>query len=122
MKLHRSTALALVIVAGCSAGAKVDDAKAYVQQALEVWQSGGKAESLTSRSPAIEFHEAMWNAGEKLVRFEMGGAQYVPRDNLVRCETRLTLRNRKGKEHTEGVTFDVVSMEPTVKIVNNPMP
>lgn len=122
MCFRRSIAVGLLVLAGCTSGVKVDEAKAYVQQALEVWQSGGKAETLAARTPPMEFHEAMWNAGEKLVKFEMGSAQYVSRENLVRCETQLTLRNRKGKEHSEKVTFEVVSMSPTVKIVNNPMP
>jgi hypothetical protein len=115
--------LALVLLAGCSfQAAKIDEAKGYVQQALELWQKGGKPDELKSRTPPIEFHEAKWNAGEKLVNFDIGAVQFISRDNVVRCETRLTVRSPKGKERTESVVFDVVSLAPNVKIVNNPMP
>lgn len=114
--------VALVFLAGCGfPTAKLDEAKGYVQQALEVWKNGGKPEELKSRTPPIEFHEVMWNAGEKLVNFEVGIVRYVDTDKVVRCETRLTVRNRRGKERTEAVIFDV-SLTSPVKIVNNPMP
>jgi len=123
MSTQRVIAFALVVLAGCSfSSAKVDEAKGYVQQALELWQKGGKSDELKSRTPPIEFHETMWNAGEKLVNFDIGAVQYIARDNLVRCETRLTVRSPKGKQHTESVVFDVLSLAPNVKIVNNPMP
>jgi hypothetical protein len=116
--------VALVLVVGCGLpSAKVDEAKGHVQQALEVWKKGGKAEELKARPQPIEFHEAMWNAGDKLVNFELGTAHYIDSEKVVRCETRLTVRNRKskGKDRTETVHYDV-TLEPAVKIVNNPMP
>lgn len=115
--------IALLLIAGCRFSApKLDEAKGYVQQALELWHKGGKPDELASRMPPIEFHEAMWNAGEKLVKYEIGAANYVGKDHVVRCETRLTVRSRKGKERTESVVFEIVSFAPNVKIVNNPMP
>lgn len=123
MTLQRIAGVALVVVVGCGfSSARLDEAKGYVRQSLEHWQSGGKPDELASRTPPIEFHEAMWNSGEKLVKFDIGAASYTDRDNVVRCETRLTVRNRKGKERTETVVFDVMSQPPNVKIVNNPMP
>lgn len=123
MNARRVVGVGLVFLAGCSSSAaRLDEARGYVQQALELWQKGGKPGELASRTPPIEFHEAMWNAGDKLVQFDIGAVRYVARDNVVRCETRLTVRGRKGKERTEAAVFDVVSLAPTVKIVNNPMP
>lgn len=114
---------ALVLLAGCGpSAAKLNEAKDYVQQALELWQKGGKPDELASRTPPIEFHEAMWNAGEKLVKYDLGAVRYITRDNVFRCGTRLTVRDRKGKERMESVVFDVLSLAPNVKIVNNPMP
>jgi hypothetical protein len=114
--------VALVFLAGCGfPSARLDEAKGYVQQALEVWKNGGKPDELNSLTPPIEFHEAMWNAGEKLVNFELGDVRYIDKTKVVRCETRLTIRNRKGKERTEAVVYDVTLGSP-VKIVNNPMP
>lgn len=123
MNTWRVVGPGLVLLAGCSSSAaKLDEAKGYVQSALELWQKGGKADELSSRTPPIEFHDARWNAGEKLVQFDVGAVRYVARDDVVRCEARLTVRGRQGKDRTESVVFDVVSLAPKVKIVNNPMP
>lgn len=114
--------VALVFVAGCGfPAAKVDDAKGHVRHALEVWQSGGKPDDLKSSSPPVEFNEAMWAAGEKLVGFEVDTARYVDAAAVVRCEVRLTVRDRKGKQRTENAVYDV-TLGPPVKVVNNPMP
>jgi hypothetical protein len=122
--MHRRWVLgvALVCVAGCGfPAAKVEEAKGHVQHALEVWQSGGKPDDLKAQATPVEFNEAMWNTGEKLVSFDVGTARYVDAAKVVRCDVSLTVRNRKGKERTEGVTYDV-TLGPTVKVVNNPMP
>jgi len=114
--------VALVSVAGCGfPAAKVNEAKGHVQSALEVWQKEGKPDDLKALAPPVEFHEALWKTGEKLVSFEMGTVRYVDAAAAVRCNVRLTLRNRKGKERTENVAYDV-TLGPPVKIVNNPMP
>ena len=113
--------VALVLVAGCGfPAAKLDEARGHVRHALEVWQKGGKPDELKSHSPPVEFHEALWNSGEKLVNFELGDARSADAD-VVRCEARLTVRNRKGKDRTEAVAYDVTLASP-VKVVNNPMP
>jgi hypothetical protein len=112
----------LVLVAGCGfPAAKRDEAQRYVRHALEAWQKGGKPDELKSLSPPVEFHEAMWNSGEKLVNFELGAAGYVETAQVVRCEARLTVRNRKGKDRTENAIYDV-TLGPPVRVVNNPMP
>jgi len=115
-------AIPLVFLAGCGfPAAKVDEAKGHVKAALDKWQAGGKSEELKAQSPPVEFYEALWTAGEKLESFEMDEVKYVEAEKVVRCNVRLTLRNKKGKTHTEGVTYDVILGQP-VKIVNNPMP
>ena len=114
--------VALVSVAGCGfPAAKLDEARGHVQHALEVWQKGGKPDELKSLSPPVEFHEAIWNSGAKLVNYEVGAAHYMDNAEVVRCEARLTVRNRKGKDRTETVVYDV-TLGPPVKVVNNPMP
>jgi hypothetical protein len=112
----------LASVAGCGfPTAKLNEARGHVQHTLEVWQKGGKPDELKSLSPPVEFHEAMWNSGEKLVNFELGAVRYIDTTEVVRCEARLTVRNRKGKDRTETVVYDV-TLGPPVKVVNNPMP
>lgn len=115
--------VALACAAGCGGfpAAKLDEAKGHVQRALDAWKSGGKPDAAKSLSPPVEFNEALWIAGEKLVSFEMGSVRYVDAAAVVQCEAKLTLRNRKGKDRTENVTYDV-TLGPPVKIVNNPMP
>lgn len=114
--------VALMCVAGCGfPSGKLNEAKGHVQHALEVWKNDGKSEELASQAPPVEFHEALWKSGEKLVGFEMGNASYVDAVSAVRCEVKLTVRNKKGKERTENVLYDV-TLGPPVKIVNNPMP
>jgi hypothetical protein len=113
---------ALLFIIGCGfPAAKVDEAKGHVQTSLEVWKAGGKPEELASKTPPIEFNEALWTGGDKLVSFEMGKASYVDAAAVVRCEVKLKLRNKKGKERTEQVNYDV-TLTPAVKIVFNPMP
>lgn len=115
-------AVPLVCVAGCGfPAAKVDEAKGHVRAALDKWQAGGKADELKTASPPIEFHEGMWNAGEKLVSFEMGAAKYVDAAQAVRCEVKLTVRGKNNKTRTENVVYDV-TLGPPVKVVNNVMP
>jgi hypothetical protein len=112
----------LILVAGCGlSAARRDEARGHVQRALEVWQKGGKPDELKSHSPPVEFHEALWNSGEKLIQFELGDVRYVETAEVVRCNVRLTVRNRRGKERTETVVYDV-TLGPPVKVVNNPMP
>lgn len=114
--------IALTFVTGCGfPAAKLDEAKGHVQTALEAWKAGGKPDELKSRTPALEFHEAMWNTGEKLVSFQVGTVRYIDSAQVVRCEAKLTVRKGKGKDRTENVSYDV-TLGPPVKVVNNPMP
>ena len=86
----------LAFAAGCGfPAAKVDEAKGHVKTALDKWQAGGKPDELKAQTPPVEFNEVLWNAGEKLVSFEMGAANYVESAAAVRCEVKLTLRNKK---------------------------
>jgi hypothetical protein len=122
MNRHWLFVPALLFTVGCGfPQAKVDEAKAHVQVALNTWKAEGKPDELAGKTPPIEFHEGLWTAGDKLVSFEIGQTKYVDSAAVVRCEAKLTLRNKKGKERTETVNYDV-TLTPGVKIVNNPMP
>src|SRR4051812_35310844 len=123
MIVQRIICAALVLsAAGCGLSqAKLNEANSFVREGLEVWKKGGKPADLMALARPIEFHEAMWNAGEALLSYEMGRAAYHDREKVIRCEARLTVRNRKGKQRTENVVYDV-NLESPVKIINNPMP
>ncbi len=114
--------VALLVIAGCGfPAAKLDEAKGHVQTALETWQKGGKPDDLLSATPPVEFHEAMWKGGEKLMAFEMGEVRYVDSAQAVRCDVKLTVRGRNGRDRTENAVYDV-TLGPPVKVVNNIMP
>lgn len=116
------TAVALVAAAGCGfPQAKLDEAKGAVQEGLETWKKGGKPADLLSLSRPVEFNEVAWSDGLALVAYEVGKTTYSDRDKVVRCEAKLTLRNRKGKQRVENVVYDV-KLESPIKVMNNPMP
>ena len=118
----RGVVAALVFAAGCGfPAAKLDEARGHVGHALEVWQAGGKPGDLAAGTPPVAFHEAMWNAGDKLIAYELEPAGYVEAEGVVRCPARLTVRGRNGKDRAEAAVYDV-TLGPPVKVVNNPMP
>src|SRR5262245_29846776 len=41
--------------------------------ALNTWKNGGSQEELQNRNPAVYFNEPEWQAGKKLVRYEIKG-------------------------------------------------
>jgi hypothetical protein len=122
MNRRWAMAIPLAFVVGCGfPAAKVEEAKGHVKAALDKWQAGGKPDELKAQPTPVEFHEAIWNAGEKLVSFELGAAKYIDSAQAVRCEVKLTVRNKRGKERTEIALYDV-TLGPPVKVVNNVMP
>ena len=123
MRVVRIACVALLFgAAGCGPSqAQLDEARSSVQEGLEVWKKGGKPADLTALARPLEFHEGLWKSGATLLSYEMGQATYHSRDKVIRCEARLTVRERSGRQKTENVAYDV-KLESPVKIVNNPMP
>jgi hypothetical protein len=112
----------LFAAVGCGVSqAKLDEAKSMIQQGLETWKKGGKPADLRSGSRPVEFHEAMWNSGDKLLSYELNDPTYHSREDVIRCEARLTVRTRGGRQKTENILYEVKFGSP-VKIMNNPMP
>jgi hypothetical protein len=107
---------------GCGASqAQLDEAKSFVQEGLEVWKKGGKPADLAALAKPIEFHDGVWSAGATLLNYEMGQATYHRGEKVIRCEARVTVRERTGRQKTETVVYDV-KLESPVKVINNPMP
>lgn len=126
MSIQRIACATLLLGAiGCGISqAKLNEAKASVQEGLEVWKKGGKPADLKSLAKPIEFNEGAWAAGDTLVSYEMGSTSYSDRDKVIRCEVRLTTKRKvKGKEKTDTVTvFYDVTLGSPIKVMNNPMP
>jgi len=123
MTVQRIICAALALTAvGCGVSqARLDEAESLVREGLETWKKGGKPADLMALARPVEFHEAMWNAGETLLSYETARAAYHDRAKVIRCEARLTVRNRRGKQKTESVAYDV-DLGPPAKVINNPMP
>src|SRR5262245_61611683 len=122
MPVQRIICAALALTtAGCGVSqSRLDEAEALVREGLEAWKKGDKPADLRALARPVEFHEAMWNAGETLLSYETARAAYHDRAKVIRCEARLKVRNRRGKQKTETVVYDV-DPGPPAKVVNNPM-
>jgi hypothetical protein len=112
----------LVGAVGCGASrAQLDEAKSSVQEGLEAWKKGGKPADLAALAKPVEFHDGLWSAGATLLNYEMGQVTYHRGEKVIRCEARVLVRERNGRQKTESVVYDVKLGSP-VKVINNPMP
>src|SRR5688572_26265075 len=74
----RLLAVALLAVAGCSKGGKVEDftppadaARKALESALDHWQAGHPPGTIPGTSPAVEVLDAKWKGGQKLQKYEI---------------------------------------------------
>lgn len=80
-KLIISTAfIGLIVIAGCSAGGKVEDftpkeanARKALEAALNHWQGGGQTGAVPNTKPAVEVTDSKWKSGVQLKSFEIVG-------------------------------------------------
>lgn len=117
----RSLVLVLGLVAGCSGGSgpaagPVDAPKAReaLKTALDGWKRGAKPESFASASPAMTVQDMDWQAGAKLVAYEVkgDGQEFGPNLNIP---VDLTIRSPQGKESKKSVSY-VVGTSPIVTV------
>ena len=107
---------------GCGVSqAQLDKAKSLVEQGLEEWKKGGSPGNLKALPVPIEFYETAWSGSEALTSYEVKPATYHAPEKVIRCAAKLVLRNKRGKDRTENVVYDVI-LGPPAKINNNPMP
>ncbi len=114
-----TAALALGAAAGCSSGpvhAPVDaeKARATLRTALESWKKGDKVDALQAASPPVYVIDAEWQAGAKLVGYEVTGPG-EEKDAHLFCPVRLTLREPGGKEVKRDVTY-IISTAPNLTV------
>jgi hypothetical protein len=130
MTRHRSpshsVATALIValaalVAGCSGGsggsaAPVDAPKAReaLKAALDGWKRGDKPEKFQSASPPMTVSDMDWQAGAKLINYQVkdDGKEYGPNLNVP---VDLTIRTPQGKEAKKTVSY-IVGTSPTVTV------
>jgi hypothetical protein len=114
-----AAALLLVIGSGCgpeiqNAPVDADKARATLRTALESWKKGEPATALQNLSPPIYIIDQEWQAGAKLISYEMIGDGEEKDANLF-CKVKLTTRTSAGKEVQQEVTF-VVSTAPNLTV------
>jgi hypothetical protein len=111
-----ASAAALIMAtfaAGCSPGprnAPVDPGKARdtLKAALESWKKGDPSNALEKGSPPIYVIDPDWQAGARLVDFQILG-EGEEKDAQLFAKVRLVLRGSDGKEAPREVTFMVAT-------------
>lgn len=113
--LVASTVVAVIatFVAGCSPGprnAPVDPGKARdtLKAALDSWKKGEPSTALEKGSPPIYVIDPEWQAGARLVDYQILG-DGEEKDAQLFAPVRLVLRGPAGKDATREVTFMVAT-------------
>jgi hypothetical protein len=109
-----------MLAAGCGTGPEraapvdADRAREALRTALESWKKGAQPTALQSHSPPITVQDMDWEAGAKLLAYEIVGDGKNDDANL-RCPVKLTIRDAQGKETKKQVTY-VVGTSPAVTV------
>jgi len=109
----------LVLATGCSSGpvhAPVDAAKARetLRAALDSWRKGDPIDALQRGSPPIYVIDVEWQAGAKLVEYQLAGSG-DEKDAHLFCPVQLTVRSPDGRTNKRDVTY-VISTAPNLTV------
>jgi hypothetical protein len=108
-----------VLLSGCGKplDEPVDPAKATeaLNTAFGAWKQGEKYGALAQRQPPVYFNEPEWEAGKKLLNYELGPVTLSGRQG--RCSVKLTLQDGAGKvtERTIGYQIDTTPQTVIVR-------
>lgn len=95
--------------AGC--GQKLDEpvdpgkATDVLNTAFGAWKEGTAPSALAQRQPPIYFKEPEWEAGKKLLKYEVGPVTLAGRQG--RCSVKLTLQDGAGKVTDRTIGYQV---------------
>jgi hypothetical protein len=107
----------LFVAAGCGnePDPPVDpnEAGAALRTALDAWKAGEPFGSLQQRTPPVYFNERDWEAGKKLVNYQLGPVELMGRQG--RCTVKLTVRDKDGKQADRDVGY-LIDTTPRVVI------
>jgi hypothetical protein len=121
MTRHRSfiVALAAALAAGCSGsgGARPVDApraREALRTALDGWKRGDAPSSFATASPAMTVQDMDWQAGAKLIDYQVAddGKDYGVN---LHVPVTLTLRTSQGKDVKKSVHY-IVGTSPIVTV------
>jgi hypothetical protein len=89
-------------------------ARETLRATLESWKKGEKSDALQGASPPIYVIDAEWQAGAKLMDYQVLG-DGEEKDAHLFCPVQLTLRDPGGKVVKRDVTF-IVSTAPNLTV------
>lgn len=111
------------IASGCSsqhaAPVEPDRARQALNTALNSWKEEANVASLRSGSPAIIVQDMDWEAGMRLVNFQILGDGKEEDANL-RCPVQLVLRDGQGRQWNRKVHY-IVGTSPVVTVFREVM-
>lgn len=114
-----AAAILATLAAGCNRGPQIDPldaskARDVLTTALGSWKKGDAVTALQAGSPPVYVIDPDWEAGAKLVNYQVLG-DGEEKDAQLFAKVRLTLRNPGGADVTREVTF-MVSTFPNVTV------
>jgi hypothetical protein len=112
--------LVLLLLVGCETGPRkagaVDAklARKALETTLNTWKRGEEPKSLRAATPAIIAQDRDWEAGRKLVDYQLVGEGMDDTANL-RYPVKLTIRNEKGTAISLDVIY-VIGTDPVITV------
>jgi hypothetical protein len=108
----------LAFVPGCGPKDDLKKARSVVETALESWKKAEKSKDLTSRG--VEIQDEDWDAGQKLLDFNIKSVASMPQQG-PRAVVTLNLQSKAGKKKDKEVAYEVILNDKTMsKIRRDP--
>jgi hypothetical protein len=103
---------------GCTSSlppaADAQQARSALETALDTWQRGEAWESMTARTPPIQFKDLHWAKGYRLVKYEIANEEN--RGLSRRLTVKLSLESKEGQRR-EATTVYLADTQPRIVIV-----
>jgi hypothetical protein len=110
--------LGALACAGCASSlppaADAQQARTAMETALDAWQRGDTRESLSGRTPPIQFSDLHWAKCYRLVKYEI--TKEEPRGLSQRLTVKLALEGKDGQRR-DATTVYLADTQPRVVIV-----
>ncbi|HEV3263534.1 MAG TPA: hypothetical protein VG013_42250 [Gemmataceae bacterium] len=111
--------IAVIVIVGCSRPQRAGPvnpsaAREALRTSLESWKKGDQMRSLRERSPAIVVQDLDWEAGYRLIDYQIIGDGKDDNVNLL-CPVQLTLVDKQGRQVKKKVSY-IVSTDPRITV------